>query len=213
MRWRRLLLVVVGLVVINLPWLANQWQQHRVSTEGVVVTGTVVSVRPSGGGNGWVDFTFPSSIDSSGRVRTAEVDPPAYAAAGTTRQVTVRVLADSPSAFKVQGQRPSHIGTIITLVGDVLVAFLVLLSLRLGGRIRRPPLVARAVGDVQECLPGSALDKQPDGSHVIRGEVKELRGDTMVLDLGDRDVTVHLDGHANPIGEQQPAQVHARLVG
>lgn len=213
MRWRRLLLIVVGLVVINLPWVVNQWQQHRVATSGVVVTGTVVSERPSGGGNGWVDFTFPASIDPSGKVRTAEVDPATYTAAGTSKQVTVRVLADRPSAYKVQGQRPSHLGTIITLLGDAMVVFLLLLSVRFGGRLRRPALIARAVSDVEGCPPGSALDKQPDGTHVIRGEVKELRDDTVVLDLGDRDVTVHLDGYANPIGEQQPAQVHARLVG
>jgi hypothetical protein len=213
MRWRRLLLIVVGLLVINLPWVLNQWQQHRVATSGVVVTGTVVSERPSGGGNGWVDFTFPASIDPSGKVRTAEVDPATYAEAGNTKQVTVRVLSDRPTAYKVQGQRPSHLGTIVTLIGDALVGFLLLLSMRFGGRLRRPALIARAVGDVEGCPPGSALDKQPDGTHVIRGEVKELRGDTVVIDLGDRDVTVHLDGYANPIGEQQPAQVHARLVG
>lgn len=207
------MLIVVGLVVINLPWVVNQWQQHRVSTSGVEVVGTVTSTRPSSGGNGWVDFTFPSQIDARGKVRTAEVDPATYQAARTTQQVTVRVLADSPSTFHVVGQRPSHLGTVVTVIGDLMVGFLVLLAYRFGGRVRRPPLVARALGDVEGCPPGAALDKQPDGTHVIRGEIKERRVDSILLDLGDRDVTVHLDGHTNPVDDQQPAQVHARLVG
>ncbi len=50
---------------------------------------------------------------------------------------------------------------------------LIALSLRLGGRIRRPGLVARALDDVREGDDGSLLDKQDDGTYVINGEVSE----------------------------------------
>jgi hypothetical protein len=44
----------------------------------------------------------------------------------------------------------------------------------------------------------------------VSGEVLERDDHEVVLDLGDRLVRVVLDGHANPIGHQQPAQVRVR---
>ena len=41
----------------------------------------------------------------------------------------------------------------------------------------------------------------------------EKSDDSVVLDLGDRRVVVELDGFANPVGYQQPAQVVGRMIG
>jgi hypothetical protein len=90
---------------------------------------------------------------------------------------------------------------------------LLLLSWRLGGRIRRPPLEAVAVGDVENGEEGSLLDKQDDGTYVINGEVAETRDASLVLRLRDRDVTVHLREHHNPLSVGDRAQVRALLVG
>ena len=90
---------------------------------------------------------------------------------------------------------------------------MVLLSWRLGGRLRRPALVAVALGDVEAGEEGSLLEKQDDGTYVINGEVSEAGADTLVLTLRDRDVTVHLRGHANAVEVGEPAKVHAHLVG
>lgn len=46
----------------------------------------------------------------------------------------------------------------------------------------------------------------------MRGDVLELGEGVVVLDLGDRTLRVDLDGHRNPVGYQQPAQVRVRLI-
>jgi hypothetical protein len=90
---------------------------------------------------------------------------------------------------------------------------MVLLSWRLGGRLRRPPLEAVAVADVENGDEGSLLDKQEDGTYLINGEVAETRSESLVLRLRDRDVTVHLRDHHNPLSVGDRAQVRALLVG
>ena len=67
--------------------------------------------------------------------------------------------------------------------------------------------------DVEGGEEGSLLDKQVDGTYLINGAVAEALGDTLVLALRERNVTVHLQGHANPIDVGEQAKVHAHLVG
>jgi hypothetical protein len=70
-----------------------------------------------------------------------------------------------------------------------------------------------ALGDVERCPPGAAYEEEgDDGVVLVRGEVVGLEPDELVLDLGDREVVVILDGHANPVGRQEAAQVRGRLV-
>jgi hypothetical protein len=66
--------------------------------------------------------------------------------------------------------------------------------------------------DVQRCPPGTAFDRVGGETFLVRGEVLEVAGDSLVIDLGNRSIRVLLDGHVNPVGHQQPAQVLARLV-
>jgi hypothetical protein len=94
-----------------------------------------------------------------------------------------------------------------------LVVVMLLFAWRLGGRIRRPPLEAVAVTDVETGDEGSLLDKQEDGTYVINGEVTEALEHSLVLRLRDRDVTIHLRDHQNPLSVGDRAQVRAMLVG
>jgi hypothetical protein len=48
--------------------------------------------------------------------------------------------------------------------------------------------------------------------YLVRGEVTGIDGDEIVVDAGERDVLVILDGHQNPVGYQQPAEVRGRIV-
>jgi hypothetical protein len=73
--------------------------------------------------------------------------------------------------------------------------------------------VAVALADAQSGNEGSLLDKQQDGTNLINGENKEADPSTLVLSLRDRDVTVHLQGHHNPIAVGEWARVLAHLVG
>ena len=209
---RRILLVVVALLVINVPWLVHEWQLHRAATDGVRVEATVVGLSRTGD-HAIVEFRLPTSIDPTQPARTAVIDTTTAAAAARTRQIGVRVLSGHPSVYRVDGQVRSWGATVITLTADLFVLVLIALSLRLGGRIRRPTLVALALGDVHEGEDGSLLDKQDDGTYVINGEVREADASTLLLTLRDRDVTVRLEGHHNPVAVGERARVRASLVG
>ena len=72
------------------------------------------------------------------------------------------------------------------------------------------------MGDVERCAPAGPLDSLTEqaegGTFLIRGEVTEIEDGQVVLQVGDRSALVYLDGHLNPVGYQQPAQVRARLL-
>lgn len=101
---------------------------------------------------------------------------------------------------------------IVTVVADVALVLVALLLWRYGWRRRRPQLRAIALGDVERCPPGVALDRIREETYLVRGEVTEIADDRVVIELGDRSVLVLLDGHHNPVGYQQAAQVTARLI-
>lgn len=105
-------------------------------------------------------------------------------------------------------------GWVVTVVADlVLVGVLLMLLQGRGPRLRtRAPLHAVALGDLERGEPGSALDRIAGTEYLIRGEVADQAEDRVVLDLGDRRVVVLLDGHANPVGREESAQVRGRLI-
>jgi len=204
--------VVVALIVINVPYAVHQWQLHRVGSDGVKVTATVVSAEQNGDVV-VLGFTLPASVDPDQKVRIARVDEAAGTAAEKAGEVEVRVLEGHPAIYELQGQKRGHAATFLTLGADLLLLLVVLLSWRLGGRLRRPPLVAVALGDLESGEEGSLLDRQDDDTYVINGAIAEAEAYTVVLTLRDRDVTVHLRGHANPLTVGEQAKVHAHLVG
>ena len=204
--------MVVALIVINVPYVLHQWQLHRVGSDGIHVTATVVSVGHAGD-DVVLGFRLPVSVDPDQTVRTARVNATAGAAAVQSGEVDVRVLEGHPAVYQLEGQKRGHAATVFTLGADVLLLLIVVLSWRLGGRLRRPSLVAVALGDVETGEEGSLLDKQDDDTYIINGEIAETGADSMLLSLRDRDVTVHLRGHANPIDVGERAKVHAHLVG
>ena len=206
------MLVVAVLLLINVPYALHQWQLHRVGSDGIHVTATVVSTDDVGD-DVLVAFRLPASADPDQVVRTARLDATAGAAAQRSGEVDVRVLDGHPAVYELEGQQRGHAATILTLGADLLILLIVLLAWRLGGRLRRPALVAVALGDVQDGEEGSLLDKQDDGTYVINGEIAEAGSDSMLLTLRDRDVTVHLQGYANPLDVGNRARVHAHLVG
>ncbi len=211
-RTRRILVVVVALFVINAPYVLYRYQLHRVATDGVQVTATVVSSSEVGD-DVLLDLRFPTSVDPDQKSRQARVDATAGAEAVAAGEVEVRVLEGHPGAFSLEGQQRGHGALILTLGADVVIVLLLLLRWRLGGRIRRPALVAVALGDVEEGEEGSLLDKREDGTYVINGEVSEAGSDQLVITLRDRDVTVHLRGYVNPVDVGGRAKVLGHLVG
>ena len=214
-RKRRILLVLLMVALINLPILHSTWTRANVERSGTVVTATVVDDRVTEHDDGdryWLAFTFPEEVDPDQEVWPAEVDKDVYDDAVATQQVEVKVLEERPSAYEAEGQVRHWSGLVVTLLADLILLAIVALFWRFGRRGRPLPLRIAAIGDVERCPPGGVLEQIEGTLYVVRGEVAEMDDGEIVLDLGDQDVVVVLDGHANPVGYQQPAQVHGRLL-
>ena len=204
-------LIVLLAAVVNLPLLHSWYEDQKVRTSGTDVTATVVDDRVVGGDEYWVSFTFPEDVDPEQRTWTAEVDEEAYDDAVASQTIPVRVVEDDPAAYRAEGSVTSSVPLVITLVADVILLLVALLLWRAGGRLR-PRLRAVALEDVERCAPETLLDRIGGEDYLIRGEVLEIGEGSVTLDLGNRAVVVLLDGHENPVGHQQPAQVRARLI-
>jgi hypothetical protein len=210
-RPKAVLLVVLVVVLINLPVASGAWTRWQVDRSGRDVTARVTdhAVRPP---DYFVAFVFDEDVDPRRRTWTAEVDRATYDAAVASGTIGVRVLPGQPEAHRVDGQVAHRAGLFVTGVADLALLLLLLLAWRFRGRLR-PQLVAVAVGDVEGCPLGVALERTEGDLYLIRGEVTAAEEDEIVLDLGERSVRVLLDGHRNPVADGQPAQVRGRLVG
>ena len=214
-RKRRVLLVVLMVAFINLPLLHSTWTRAKVERSGTVVTATVADHRVTdhdGEDRYWLAFTFPEDVDPDQEVWPVEVEEDVYDDAVATERVEVKVLEDQPSAYEAEGQVRHSSGLVLTLLADLVLLAIVVLFWRFGRRGRPLPLRVAAIGDVERCPPGGVLEQIDGTLYLVRGEVAEMDDGEIVLDLGDQDVVVILDGHANPVGYQQPAQVRGRLL-
>lgn len=208
-----MLIVLVGMLV-NLPIVHSMWTEWRVARSGTDVTATVtdtVELPPVHNPEYVVGFAFPKRIDPEQSRWTARVDRAAYERAADDRTIPVRVLAGRPAAYRAEGQVTSPIGLVVTLLADLGLLLMVLFAARHRGRFR-PPLRLVATGDVERCAPTPSLERVEGDLYLVRGEVTEVHDDLIVLDLGDHNVAVLLDGHTNPVGNQQPAQVRGRMI-
>ena len=210
----RVLLVVLLVVFVNLPLAHSTWTRSRVESSGVATTAEVVGTDVQGAGDDqtrFVQFRYPAEVDPGRTQYAVAVDEAAFDEADRTGEIEVRHLADRPSAYVVEGEQRGSLGIVITVLGDAILVVILLLAWRYGGR-RRPWLRMAAVEDVERCLPGVALERIAGTLYLARGEVSGIEDGEIVLDLGDRDLHVVLDGHANPVGYQQPAQVRGRMI-
>jgi hypothetical protein len=213
-RRTRILLILVLVVFVNLPAVHSTWQRWKVERSGVGTTATVVQTEERDGGY-WLSFEYPPSVDL-GDVEVgrwpAEVDRATWEDARESGEIGVRYLEGRVSAYEVDGQQYHWAGLVTTGIFDAILVVIVLLARRFGRRRRPLPLRVAAIGDVERCAPGGLLEQVEGDLYVVRGEVAAIEGDEVLLDLGDQDVWVILDGHRNPVGYQQPAQVRGRLL-
>ena len=204
--------VVLLAVLVNLPLLHSTYVDRRIQASGTDVAATVVDDRVVDGDEYWVSFTFPEDVDPDQRTWQAQVDEETYDDAVAADEIRVRVVEGNPSQYRADGTVQSRTSlVVITLVADLLLLVGAVLLFRYRGR-SRAPLQAVALGDVERCAPQSLLERIGGEDYLVRGEVRDVEDGVVVLDLGDRLVRVLLDGHRNPVGHQQPAQVRARLV-
>lgn len=210
-RRSRLLMLLMLLVLINLPVAHSTWQRWRVETSGVDTVAEVVRTEQMGDGF-WLSFRYPESVDPDRSQWPAEVDRETWEAARETGEIAVRHLPGRPTAYQVEGQERHWAGVITTVIADLVVLLILLMVWRLGGRRRPLPMRMAAIGDVERCPPGALLEQVEGDLYLVRGEVTSLEDDELWLEVDGQDVIVILDGHHNPVGYQQPAQVRARLL-
>lgn len=215
-RIRTLLLMVLLAVVINLPIAHSTWSDAQLDRTGIDVTAVVVdhgTLPPKDDPRFFIDFRYPEEVDPAGDAWSVGVSRSTYDQAVTSGTLEVRVLPERPSRFRVEGQDTSNLILGLTLFADLILLGLAILTWRFGGTLgRRPALRMVATDDLQRCKPGAELEQIGD-LWVAQGEVVEKSDDTVVLDLGGRRVVVELNGFANPVGYQQPAQAVGRMIG
>lgn len=205
-----LVLIVVLVVLINLPFAHARWTALRIDRADTNTSATVTNNRVNEGAY-FVEFVYPIDVDARQSRFFAQVGRTAYDRATSSGQIVVDRLPGNIEAFRVQGEVTSRGGLIFTILADLAMVATIVLYTRLRPRYR-PELVLVATEDLEVCEPGSVLERIDGGLYVVAGEVQAIEGDEIVLDLGDRRVRVHLDGHHNPAGFQQPVQVTGRMV-
>lgn len=214
-RTNRILLVVVLVLFINLPVLHSTWTRWQVEHNGTDTVADVADTRVLGDPadpNYWVVFRLPEDIDPDRLAWSAQVEKDVFEKADAEGSIDVRVLESRPAAHVVEGQIRNPLGYIITLAADAIILLILWLAWRSRGRRRPVPIRIAAIGDVRRCPPGAVLEQIEGDLYLVRGEVTGIDGDEIVVDAGERDVLVILDGHRNPVGYQQPAEVRGRIV-
>lgn len=212
-RAKNIALVVLVALVINLPLVHSTWQARRLDSSGVDVRAQVTENREVGESN-VASFEVPADGDREQFSGQARLEQDAYDEAVRTREVEVRLLPDDPVVHRVEGEVTSRVALVITLIADLFLVLMVVLLVRFGPRLR-PVLVLVATEDLEQCAPGSVLDRIDGSTYVVCGEVEtidEAEGEVL-LDLGDRKVRVILEGHRNPAGFQQPVRATGLMIG
>lgn len=206
-------LIAVVIALVNLPVVHSTWTRSSVERSGVEVLAEVTDNKNLGTAaepSWWLSYQLPREVDPKRATWSSEVDAATYERAVDDDSVEVRVIEGKPATAIVDGAVRSSTGLIGTLVVDALLLVMLLLLWRFRGRGRREVETVEAIEDVTLARPGASWEDLGDGTVRVSGEVLERDDHEVVLDLGDRFVRVVLDGHANPVGHQQPAQVRVR---
>lgn len=210
------LLIVVLLVMINFPVLHSDWIERRIAQDGADVVAAVTDERvlspDTDDAQYFLFFELPATVDPDRSTWDARVDAATYDEAVRTGELAVRVLPDDPAAYAVEGQQRGSFGLWMTLFADLILLAVVVLMIRYRRQLS-PRLRLVALEDVHRCPPGGVLERLDDGTYLACGDITAIEGDELELDVGSQTVRILLDGHANPVGYDQPASVRGRVVG
>ncbi len=156
-----------------------------------------------------VEEGAPAAQDDRVLVPFEEAAYDAVVASGETEVVH---KSDNPKVYRVTGRVGSSAALITTLVANAILVALVGFFVAVRSRLR-PELRLLATEDLVRAAPGGVLERLEGTSYRVCGDVAVIEQDELVLEVGDRRVRVHLDGHHNPAGYQQSVEVRGTMVG
>jgi hypothetical protein len=117
---RRVLLLVVAAVLVNLPWAHESWVGHRIDRDGRDVRATLVAHRDVGDRH-FVSFRLPADVDPDRRTFSARLDQAHYDAAVAADAVEVRVVPAHPTYNRPAGEVGGNVFLVAAVVGDVVL--------------------------------------------------------------------------------------------
>ncbi|WP_133176471.1 hypothetical protein [Nocardioides currus] len=210
------LLIGVLVLLVNLPIVYSSFTRASVVRSGEDVVAPVTETRNLGTEaepRWWLSYRLPRDIDPDGRSWSAEVDAATYDDAERDDTVAVRVIAGKPASAIVDGEVRRSTYRTGTIIADVVIFAILLLLWRVRFRHRREVETVEALEDVEPGRMHALWQDLGDGTVRVSGEVLEHDEHEVVLDLGERLVRVVLDGHTNPVGRRERAEVRVRPPG
>lgn len=126
---RRVLLVLVAAILVNLPWANDAWVQHRLDDSGVSTTAFVVKHARAHGQN-FVSYRFSRAVDPGQHLYDAVVTDRSYRLATTTGRLQATVLRGSPGSNRVEGEVTGSAVIVIAAIGDAIILVLLGFAIR-----------------------------------------------------------------------------------
>ena len=209
---RRLLFVLVILFVLTFPLINTLLTRARVERDGVDVSAAVAKAAVDGD-RYLVAFRLPEEVDPEQVSYSAIVSRATYEKARTTKEVSVRVLADEPRRHHVEGEVYSKSPWMFTLVADATVLGVGLWWVKVGRR--RPNLRMLAMRDVEAAGEDDEAGLTPETGdlYVVVGRVTAGDGSSVTIALDDRQVVVRLNGYDSHVELGSVACARGLLVG
>lgn len=193
---RRVILSLVAVVLVNLPWANDAWVEHRIDSQGVHVTATVVKDAQKHGDN-FVSYRLPKKFDPKQTLYGVQVSKSAYTAAVSRGTIEAQVIPGHPNDNRLQGQVTGSLVYVIAGVGNAIVA-IVLGSVLLRRRRWTRFAVTAVEGDLVTVRTGSdtltvVLEEPPAVGTKLRGSLHLVPSEDVVEGPPIGEVT-HLEG-------------------
>ncbi|MGH3412796.1 MAG: hypothetical protein ACRDPH_06935 [Marmoricola sp.] len=180
---RRVLLLLVAVVLVNLPWAHQAWVDHRIDVAGRSVQARVTQARVVDG-RPLVQYRLPARVDPGRDRFSARVDVPHFRRARSSGRIPVQVVPGHPADNRPAGEVHSSLFVVVAAIGDVVVAAVVAVLLWRRRRWWRRTVLARDGDLVTFRMAGTTMTARLAGT---RGATvgERLRGDLVLVAESD----------------------------
>jgi hypothetical protein len=116
----RVLVVLVGVFLVNLPAAHQAWTDRQLAADGVDVEATVLHARTVSGRH-LVDYRLPEEVDPAGNRFSASLAAGTFARAEASHRLAVRVIPGRPGANRPEGEESSPIFLVAAIGADAIL--------------------------------------------------------------------------------------------